>query len=220
LKKHPNANVKVAKTLEERGFSHKPLFYHSSYNQSNAECAFELNQDLWGDDKLKKIKLEDIKTPNGRFSIIELENHSMAVVDYAHTPDALLNIGSAIKSAFPKHKLTVIFGCGGNRDKTKRPLMGKAVASFADKVIVTSDNPRDEAPEDIILDIIKGIPTSYEAVVDRKKAIHYALESIEEYECILIAGKGHEEYQEIKGVKHLFSDFQIVKDFQTENSNG
>ena len=220
LSKHPNANIKIAKTLEERGYIKKPLFYHSSYNQSNAECAFELNQDLWGLEKLKNIALENIKTPNGRFSIIELENNSMAVVDYAHTPDALLNIGSAIKSAFPKHKLTVIFGCGGNRDKTKRPLMGKAVASFADKIIVTSDNPRDEAPEDIILDIINGITSSYEAVIDRKKAIHYALESIEDNECILIAGKGHEEYQEVKGIKHPFSDFQIVKNYSLENQNG
>ncbi len=220
LKKHPNAKIKIALTLSERGFAQKPLFYHSSYNQSNAECALELNQDLWGIEKLKNISLEKIKTPNGRFSIIELEENSMAVVDYAHTPDALLNIGSAIKAAFPNHKLTVIFGCGGNRDKTKRPLMGKAVASFADKIIVTSDNPRDEAPEDIIVDIINGITTSYEAVVDRKKAIHYALDSLEENECILIAGKGHEEYQEIKGVKHPFSDFQIVKDYQSENNNG
>ena len=138
----------------------------------------------------------------------------MAIVDYAHTPDALLNIGASIKKSFPTHSLTVIFGCGGNRDKTKRPLMGKAVASFADKVIVTSDNPRDEAPEDIVMDIINGISGGYEAVIDRKKAILYALESIQKKEIILIAGKGHEEYQEIKGVKHPFSDFNIVKNYK------
>ena len=220
LNKHPNANIKIAQTLEERGYSQKPLFYHSIYNQSNIECAFELNQNLWGIEKLKNIQLDKIKTPNGRFSILELEDNSMAIIDYAHTPDALLNIGSAIKSAFPGHKLTVVFGCGGNRDKTKRPLMGKAVASFADKIIVTSDNPRDEAPEDIIIDIINGITSSYEAVVDRKKAIHYALESIDKNECLLIAGKGHEEYQEVKGVKHPFSDFQIVKDYKMDNKHG
>ncbi len=213
LKINANAKVMVAKTLEERGITQKPLFYHSTYNQSNMEVALQLNANLWGEDKIK-IDLKKIETPKGRFSVIELENESMAIVDYAHTPDALINIGDAIKKAFPDHSLTVIFGCGGNRDKTKRPLMGKAVSGFADKIIVTSDNPRDEAPEDIVMDVIAGIPTGYEAVIDRKKAILHALESIRKKEIILIAGKGHEEYQEIKGVKHPFSDFKIVENFK------
>jgi UDP-N-acetylmuramoyl-L-alanyl-D-glutamate--2,6-diaminopimelate ligase len=214
LKNHANARVKVAKTLDERKISDRPLFYHSPYNQSNAEVALQLNAELWGEEKLSKIDLKKIQTPLGRFSVVELENNSMAIVDYAHTPDALVNIGAAIRKAFPAHSLTVIFGCGGNRDKTKRPLMGKAVAGFADKIIVTSDNPRDEAPEDIVMDIINGITVGYEAVIDRKKAIEYAMESLKEKEIILIAGKGHEEYQEIKGVKHPFSDFNIVKNFK------
>lgn len=214
LKSHPNARLMVAKTLDQRGIADKPLFYHSSYNQSNAEVALELNAELWGEDKINKINLKNIKTPLGRFSVIELDDDSMAIIDYAHTPDALLNIGDAIKKAFPTHSLTVIFGCGGNRDKTKRPLMGKAVEGFADKIIVTSDNPRDEAPEDIVIDIIAGIKSGYEAVVDREKAILYALEECGEKEIILIAGKGHEEYQEIKGVKHPFSDFNIVQNFK------
>ncbi len=214
LDKHPNARVKTAKTLDERKMSERPLFYHSPYNQSNAEIALQLNADLWGEDKIKSINLKNIKTPLGRFSVIELGDESMAIVDYAHTPDALVNIGAAIKKAFPDHSLTVVFGCGGNRDKTKRPLMAKAVAGFADKIIVTSDNPRDEAPEDIIMDIINGLSGSYEAVVDRKKAIEFALDAIEEKEIVLIAGKGHEEYQEIKGVKHPFSDFNIVSQFK------
>lgn len=216
LKDNPNTRIKKAKTLKDRGYKNMPLFYHSTYNQSNVECALELNESIWGAAGLDKIELEKIKTPEGRFSIVELPGNSMAVVDYAHTPDALVNIGEAIKKAFPNHSVTVVFGCGGNRDKTKRPLMAKAVASFADKIIVTSDNPRDEAPEDIILDIINGLNSSYEAMVDRKKAIEYALDSVEENEVILIAGKGHEEYQEIKGVKHSFSDFQVVKNFKWE----
>lgn len=217
-KNAPSTRLKIAKTLDERGFGktleERPLFYHSSYNQSNAEIALQLNAELFGDELLKKIKLKEIKTPLGRFSVIELEKDKMAIVDYAHTPDALVNIGNAIKNAFPNHSLTVVFGCGGNRDKTKRPLMGKAVSDFADKIIVTSDNPRDEAPEDIIIDILAGIKTGYEAVVDRKKAIHAALESMGKKEIVLIAGKGHEEYQEIKGVKHPFSDFNIVSNFK------
>lgn len=218
LKVAPDTKVKVAKNLEERGIAKtleaRPLFYHSSYNQSNAELALQLNEELFGSVALKSIHLKDIKTPPGRFSVIELPNDNMAIVDYAHTPDALTNIGTAIKNAFPQHSLTVVFGCGGNRDKTKRPLMGKAVSDFADKIIVTSDNPRDEAPEDIIIDILAGIKGSYEAVVDRKKAIIAALEAISKKEIVLIAGKGHEEYQEIKGIKYPFSDFNVVTNFK------
>lgn len=217
LKRAPHTRLKLAKTLDERGYGHtleeRPLFYHSAYNQSNVEVALQLNEDLFGEQSIKNIKLKDIKTPSGRFSIIELGNENMAIVDYAHTPDALINIGSAIKNAFPGHKLTVVFGCGGNRDKSKRPMMGKAVSDFADKIIVTSDNPRDEAAEDIIIDILAGIKGGYEAVVDRQKAIYAALESIGKKEIVLIAGKGHEEYQEIKGVKHPFSDFSVVTNF-------
>lgn len=214
LKINPNAKIMIAKTLDERGMTERPLFYQSSYNQSNVEVALQLNANLWGEENVQMIDIKKIQTPKGRFSIIELEHESMAIVDYAHTPDALINIGEAIRKAFPTHSLTVIFGCGGNRDKTKRSLMGKAVSTFADKIIVTSDNPRDEAPEDIVMDIIAGITTGYEAVVDRKKAILHALESIRKKEIILIAGKGHEEYQEIRGVKHSFSDFKIVENFK------
>ena len=214
LKARPDINILVAPKLEERGFTDLTLFYQSIYNQSNMEVALQLNANLWGEDKIKKIDIKKIETPKGRFSIIELENESMAIIDYAHTPDALINIGTAIKKSFPGHSITVIFGCGGNRDKTKRPLMGKAVSTFAEKIIVTSDNPRDEAPEDIVMDIITGITSGYEAVIDRKKAILYALESIRKKEIVLIAGKGHEEYQEIKGVKHPFSDFKIVENFK------
>ena len=214
LKNDVNARIQIPKTLNERNIKYRPLFYLSSYNQSNTEIALQLNEDLWGEKNLSSIKLEDIPTPLGRFSIIELEEDSMAIVDYAHTPDALLNIGAAIKSAFPGYSLTVVFGCGGNRDKTKRALMGKAVSSFADKIIVTSDNPRDEAPEDIVMDIITGLSKGYEAVIDRKQAIINALETKRKKEIILIAGKGHEEYQEIKGHKIPFSDFNIVQNFK------
>jgi UDP-N-acetylmuramoyl-L-alanyl-D-glutamate--2,6-diaminopimelate ligase len=214
LASNANAKVIIAKTLEDRKIIKSPLFYHSSYNQSNIEVALQLNEEIWGADKIQNIDLEKIKTPKGRFSVIELPDECMAIVDYAHTPDALENIGAAIKKAFPDHSLTIIFGCGGNRDKIKRPLMARAVAKFADKIIVTSDNPRDEAPEDIVMDIINGLSSGYEAVIDRKKAILYGLESMEEKEIVLIAGKGHEEYQEIKGVKHPFSDFDIVQNFK------
>jgi UDP-N-acetylmuramoyl-L-alanyl-D-glutamate--2,6-diaminopimelate ligase len=214
LSKNPNVRIKTAPTLKDYGITDMPFFYHSAYNQGNVEVAMALNVELWGKDVLKNFNLKEIPTPKGRFSVVEIAPKRLAIVDYAHTPDALTNIGLAIKKSFPGYKLTVVFGCGGNRDKTKRPLMGKAVSGFADKIIVTSDNPRDEAPEDIIVDILPGLAGSYEAMVDRKKAILHALESMEENEIILIAGKGHEEYQEIKGVKHPFSDFNIVSDFK------
>lgn len=219
LKSNPNVRMKIARTLEERKIFTKPLFYHSTYNQSNVEVALQLNANLWGEKKLDNLDLEKIATPKGRFSIIKLKNESMAIVDYAHTPDALANIGRAIKKAFPEHSVTVIFGCGGNRDKQKRPLMGKAVSLFANKIIVTSDNPRDEAAEDIIGDIVLGVEKNYEVFVDRKKAILHAMESMKEKEIILIAGKGHEEYQEIKGTKEPFSDFAEVFRFIEEGQN-
>jgi len=205
------AKYKIAKSFKERNFKNYPLFYYSAYNQSNLELAISLNEYLWGE--VRELDLNVIETPKGRFSIIELWDNSMAIIDYAHTPDALINIGEAIKKAFPKHKITVVFGCGGNRDKTKRPLMAKAVKSFADKIMVTSDNPRDEVPEDIIMDIIPGLGEVYEALVDRKKAIETCLDDAYDNEVILIAGKGHEEYQEIKGVKYPFSDFDVVKNY-------
>jgi UDP-N-acetylmuramoyl-L-alanyl-D-glutamate--2,6-diaminopimelate ligase len=214
-KDSPNTKFKIVKTLKELGIVKYPLFYHSSYNQSNVQLALALNESLWNKD-ISKFDLEKIKTPKGRFSVIEIGETSMAIIDYAHTPDALVNIGAAIKAAFPKHKIIALFGCGGNRDKTKRPLMGKAVSAFADKIMITSDNPRDESPEDIIVDIIPGLTKDYEAMLDRKQAIITCLDDMEEGEILLIAGKGHEEYQEIKGVKHPFSDFDIVEEYKRE----
>jgi UDP-N-acetylmuramoyl-L-alanyl-D-glutamate--2,6-diaminopimelate ligase len=213
----PNSRYEIAKTLSERAMHELPLFYHSSYNQSNVELALALNEKLWGNVGVEKIQLNKIQTPKGRFSIIELSKNKLVIIDYAHTPDALLNIGAAIKQAFKNYSLTVVFGCGGNRDRTKRPLMAKAVSSFADKIMITSDNPRDEAPEDIIIDIIGGMTGSYEAVVDRTKAINFCLTSMKDNEIVLIAGKGHEEYQEIKGVKLPFSDFLVVQKYKEEN---
>jgi UDP-N-acetylmuramoyl-L-alanyl-D-glutamate--2,6-diaminopimelate ligase len=211
----PNTRYKVSKTLAERKIEKYPLFYYSPYNKSNVELALQLNEELWNK-KIEGFDLEKIQTPKGRFSVIEIGESSMVIIDYAHTPDALINIGSAIKDAFPEHKIIALFGCGGNRDKTKRPLMGKAVCQFADRIMITSDNPRDEKPEDIIIDIIPGIDREYSANIDRKKAIIECLDEMEEKEILLIAGKGHEEYQEINGTKHPFSDFEIVQSYKQE----
>jgi UDP-N-acetylmuramoyl-L-alanyl-D-glutamate--2,6-diaminopimelate ligase len=136
-------------------------------------------------------------------------------VDYAHTDDALSNVLISLKNSFPHKKIITVFGCGGDRDKGKRPKMGKAVSDFSDYAIVTSDNPRFEEPEKIIESIVAGMrPNSYEIVKDRKDAIKKAIEMMnKDTDIILIAGKGHEKYQTIKGIKTYFDDKELAKSF-------
>ena len=131
------------------------------------------------------------------------------MVDYAHTDDALKNVLSAIKNLKP-NKIITVFGCGGNRDKTKRPKMAKVACSMSDFVIITSDNPREENPVDIIKDIEQGAKeinkTNYEIVVERKQAIEQAILKAKDKDVVLIAGKGHENYQIIGREKIHFDD--------------
>jgi UDP-N-acetylmuramoyl-L-alanyl-D-glutamate--2,6-diaminopimelate ligase len=150
-------------------------------------------------------------TVPGRMDRVPLDADFAVVVDYAHTPDALINI---LQTSRPltKGKLICVFGCGGDRDRTKRPVMGKAVATWADEAIVTSDNPRSENPVSIIEEIIKGIPLDFPHSIlpDRRSAIKKALERALPGDCVVIAGKGHEDYQEVQGVKHPFNDRDVV----------
>jgi UDP-N-acetylmuramoyl-L-alanyl-D-glutamate--2,6-diaminopimelate ligase len=134
----------------------------------------------------------------------------LVVVDYAHTPDALEKVLETLK-AQARSKLICVFGCGGDRDTGKRPLMGKVTGKLADAVIVTSDNPRDEEPDAIIEDITKGMRGNFMVEQDRAKAILVGILSAKSNDIVLIAGKGHEEYQEIKGKKHHFSDIEQAK---------
>ncbi len=148
----------------------------------------------------------------GRFETFFKEG-KLAIVDYAHTPDALEKVLITARR-LTKGRLWVVFGAGGNRDKTKRPLMGKVAEKWADFVVITSDNPRWEEPEAIIEDILKGIEQKKKVFVqkDRKEAIKFALQNAKEGDVVLIAGKGHEDYQEIKGVKYPFKDQDVVKE--------
>ncbi|WP_299199751.1 UDP-N-acetylmuramoyl-L-alanyl-D-glutamate--2,6-diaminopimelate ligase [Thermocrinis sp.] len=148
----------------------------------------------------------------GRFETF-FKGGKLAIVDYAHTPDALEKVLITARR-LTKGKLWVVFGAGGNRDKTKRPLMGKVAEKWADFVVITSDNPRWEEPEAIIEDILKGIEQKQKVFVqkDRKEAINFALQNAKEGDVVLIAGKGHEDYQEIKGVKYPFKDQDVVKE--------
>ena len=152
-----------------------------------------------------------IESAKGRMQMLGGDGLPLIVIDYAHTPDALEKVLETLK-AQASAKLICVFGCGGNRDSGKRPLMGKVASNLADAVVVTSDNPRDEVPDAIIEDILKGMRGNFLVEQDRAKAILVGILSAKPTDIVLIAGKGHEEYQEIKGNKHYFSDIEQAKD--------
>lgn len=147
----------------------------------------------------------------GRFELIDEGQRFLVIVDYAHTPDGLINVLQTIRE-FAVGKIITVFGCGGDRDRAKRPLMGNVVATYSDIALVTSDNPRTEMAESILADIVPGIDeagmdkSKYELIVDRQAAIQKAVEMASPNDVILIAGKGHETYNEINGVRYDFDD--------------
>lgn len=147
--------------------------------------------------------------PKGRMDIINL-NKKYAIVDYAHTPDAVLNVLKSVNE-FKKGKVYTIIGCGGNRDKTKRSEMGLISTNLSDYVIFTNDNPRDENPSGIINDITNNLlNNNYEIIEDRKSAIKKGVSMLCKNDILLILGKGHEDYQIINGVKYHFNDKEEV----------
>ena len=167
--------------------------------------------------------LSTLKSVAGRLEPIRSKEGVTAIVDYAHTPDALENVLNAIHEVLDGKggKVITVCGAGGNRDKGKRPLMAQEAAKQSDRVIITSDNPRFEEPQDIINDMLEGLNAQQKkktiSIVDRKEAIRTATMMASKGDVILIAGKGHEDYQEIKGVKHHFDDREIVREiFENE----
>lgn len=161
---------------------------------------------------LAVVKYNKITVP-GRFNLLKIDADFSVLVDYAHTPDGMKNILKTVKSFAPKRIITV-FGCGGNRDKQKRPIMGQIANSLSDVVIVTTDNPRDENPELIIEDITKGLNSNkIEKITDRKSAIEHALDIATKQDVVVILGKGAEQYQEIKGIKFSYNDFDVVDNY-------
>ena len=163
------------------------------------------------------VILSTLKSVSGRLEPIHSPEGYTAIVDYAHTPDALENVLNTINEVLNgKGKVITVCGAGGNRDKGKRPIMAQTAAKLSDKVIITSDNPRFEEPQDIINDMLAGLDNKQMkkvvSIVDRKEAIRTASMLAEKGDVILIAGKGHEDYQEIKGVKHHFDDKEVVRD--------
>ena len=175
--------------------------------------------DLLGLSSLSILKgISELKNVEGRFYVFQSENNITVVIDYAHTPDALFNVLSTINIIRTRNEnLITVVGCGGNRDQEKRPMMGEKAVLLSDKVIFTSDNPRDEDPAIIIEDMIKGVPPEHYKktikVILREEAIIMAGQLAKPGDIVLIAGKGHEQYQEIKGKRNHFSDLEIAKNY-------
>jgi UDP-N-acetylmuramoyl-L-alanyl-D-glutamate--2,6-diaminopimelate ligase len=166
------------------------------------------------------LLLNQITPVCGRMDTIVVANKPLVVIDFSHTPDSLKNALSTLKEIENMGKLYCVFGCGGNRDSTKRPLMGDIASTLSDYVIVTSDNPRFEEPEEIIRQITIGIKRdNFITIPDRTSAIKYALKIAHPGDIVLIAGKGHETYQEVKGIKSLFSDFDVARKFLISKSS-
>ena len=184
------------------------------FNAYNAGAAFAVTVLLGIDEERAVEGIKNTRQVSGRFEIIG-EGSKRVIVDYSHTADSLEKTLLAIKKIVKdENPVYTVFGCGGNRDKTKRPVMGKIAAQYSKKAIITSDNPRFEDPLEIINEIKKGITSdNYEVIENREEAIKKAIETSEENAVILIAGKGHESYQEIKGVRKHFSDQEVVRKY-------
>jgi UDP-N-acetylmuramoyl-L-alanyl-D-glutamate--2,6-diaminopimelate ligase len=186
------------------------------FNAYNLLAVFGAAMSLGEDKSQVLLALSNLTGAEGRFDyIISAKEKIIGIVDYAHTPDALVNVLDTIKKLKKGYeKVITVVGCGGDRDKTKRPVMGQVACDNSDKVVFTSDNPRSEDPEAILKDMEATLSTAarrkYIAIADRKQAIKTAISMAQPEDIVLIAGKGHEKYQDIKGVKHHFDDKEIL----------
>lgn len=191
------------------------------FNASNILAIYSTAILLDADKEKVMLELSDLTAVDGRFEYFTSPSKYNAIVDYAHTPDALLNVLQTIKQLVKTNgKIITVVGAGGNRDKSKRPVMAKVSAELSDKVILTSDNPRNEKPEDIITDMKQGLDKELSkkvlTIIDRREAIRTACEFANIGDMVLIAGKGHETYQEINGVKSHFDDREVIKEIFNE----
>ena len=163
------------------------------------------------------MQMSNLEAAEGRFFTLRGKGITV-IVDYAHTPDALKNVLETINNIVSKEEeIVTVVGCGGDRDKTKRPEMAEIACLLSHRVILTSDNPRSENPHDIIEDMLKGVSKAYErnllVIEDRRQAIKAAIMQATPNTVILIAGKGHEKYQDIAGVKHHFDDVEVAEEY-------
>ncbi len=196
-----------------------------TFNAYNITQAFLICRELGYDEKEIAKALEDAPGAPGRLERVEgsgTSGNPVVLVDYAHTPDALQNVASTLADIKKENQtLHIVFGCGGNRDKTKRPKMAQIAEQFGDKVTVTSDNPRDEDPDAIIDEIMAGFsnPIDIERITDREEAIIKAVSAGDVHTMILIAGKGHETYQEIAGERRDFDDRKVARKVLNRTNN-
>jgi len=202
--------------------NHQYMFNSSlvgEYNLANALMAVALCKELGFkiSDILQALSKTAVVVP-GRLNLIQNPNNTSVVIDYAHTPDGVEKVLSTLNT-IKKGNLIVVFGCGGNRDASKRPLMGKIATTLADYTVITSDNPRYENPYQIIADINKGITNdkNHVNIENRTSAINYALSISKPNDIIAILGKGNEPYQEIQGIKHPYSDYTTVEKYFEQN---
>lgn len=186
------------------------------FNLYNALAVYAVADLLGVDQNDILMNVSMLEGAEGRFEVIRSEEGKSFIVDYAHTPDALEKILENIKaSALPQQKIITVVGCGGNRDAQKRPEMAKIAAHWSEKCVFTSDNPRNEEASEILDQMMSGISSEDKAkvlcIADRKEAIQVANQLSGPQDIVLVAGKGHEKYQEIKGVKHPFDDVQVIQ---------
>ncbi len=187
------------------------------FNVYNSLCAISLCRhfNVSNEEILKALSHVNVR---GRVELVPVSENFNVMLDYAHNAMSLKSLLTTLKEYDPK-RLVCLFGCGGNRSRSRRFEMGEVSSTMADFTIVTSDNPRFEEPQDILNDIVVGVekgPGKYIAILDRKEAIRYAIEHAEEGDVIVIAGKGHEDYQEIKGVKHHMDDRELIREAAME----
>ena len=203
------------------GRFHVALSLGGIFNVYNSLAAIGVALSLGLDMQQIKAGLESVRAVNGRFESIDCGQDFAVIVDYAHSPDSLENV---LKSAreLTRRRLIVVFGCGGDRDKMKRPVMGKLASDLADLCIVTSDNPRSEDPQAIISEILAGADerAAVEAIVDRREAIKCALDAAQPGDLVLIAGKGHETYQIFKDRTVHFDDREVVRELLCGSGSG
>jgi UDP-N-acetylmuramoyl-L-alanyl-D-glutamate--2,6-diaminopimelate ligase len=226
LKTHADFKVKVL----ENSFSGLLLTVNGielwtrligDFNAYNIATVYGISQLLGSDSTEVLTVLSRLEAVEGRFQFTKSETDITAVVDYAHTPDALENVLKTIENIRTRNEQVItVVGCGGDRDALKRPEMARIACEMSDKVILTSDNPRTEDPAEILKQMEAGVGAHQTmkvlSILDRDQAIKTAVSLAQAKDIILIAGKGHEKYQEINGVKHPFDDFDVVKNYFTK----
>jgi UDP-N-acetylmuramoyl-L-alanyl-D-glutamate--2,6-diaminopimelate ligase len=202
--------------LEFNGIAFNTLLT-GGFNISNLLAIFGAAVELGKEPEDILRVMSTLKPVSGRFETIRSAEGVTAVVDYAHTPDAIKNVLGTVKMVmWGKGEIITVVGAGGNRDKGKRPIMALEAVKNSNRVILTSDNPRNEEPQDIINDMLAGLTEELKknvlSIVDRKEAIRTACTLAKKGDVVVVAGKGHEDYQEIKGVKHHFDDKEVIRE--------